>query len=113
MVRKNFLWMLAVSMVMGLTVLSCSDDEPGNQGDDGKGTGSDSPKYGVNFTLIDSDQQRYKTSTLVTEDLVGNGEYFTVSGFESIGDKVYTALCPLGFSAVSYTHLTLPAILRV
>ena len=36
MVRKNFLWMLAVSMVMGLTVLSCSDDEPGNQGDDGK-----------------------------------------------------------------------------
>ena len=22
----------------------------------------------------------------------------TVSGFESIGDKVYTALCPLGFS---------------
>lgn len=98
MVRKNFLWMLAVSMVMGLTVLSCSDDEPGNQGDDGKGTGSDSPKYGVNFTLIDSDQQKYKTSTLVTEDLVGNGEYFTVSGFESIGDKVYTALCPLGFS---------------
>ena len=98
MVRKNLLWMLAVSMVMGLTVLSCSDDEPGNQGDDGKGTGSDSPKYGVNFTLIDSDQQKYKTSTLVTEDLVGNGEYFTVSGFESIGDKVYTALCPLGFS---------------
>lgn len=100
MVKKNFLWMLLASLFMGMTVVACSDDETGatDNGDGGDGTEIDSPKYGINFTLVDSEQQKYKTSTFVTENLVGNGEYFTVSGFVPVGDKVYTALCPLGFS---------------
>ncbi len=98
MVKKNFWWMLSVSVLMGMTAVSCNDDELGTSGNEEGGTEIDSPKYGVNFTLVDSEQQKYKTSTFVTENLVGNGEYFTVSGFEPVGDKVYTALCPLGFS---------------
>jgi len=63
-----------------------------------KEEGNDLPKYGVTFTYIDVEAQTLATKTIVTEDLVGNGEYFTVSGIVDVNGKLYTALCPQGLS---------------
>lgn len=61
--------------------------------------GNDLPKYGVTFTIIDPEAQTLSTKTVVTENLVGNGEYFTVSGIVESDGKLYTGLCPQGLSA--------------
>ena len=63
-----------------------------------KDEGNDLPKYGVTFTYIDVEAQTLNTKTVVTENMVGNGEYFTVSGIVDSGGKLYTALCPQGLS---------------
>lgn len=59
---------------------------------------SNLPKYGVTFTLINAEEQKLTTRTIVTENLVNNGEYFTVSGIVDVNNKLYTALCPQGLS---------------
>ncbi|MDR3309414.1 MAG: DUF4374 domain-containing protein [Tannerella sp.] len=57
------------------------------------------PKYGVTFTFLNVEEQTLDTRTVITENLVdGNGEYFTVSGLVESGGKIYTALCPQGYS---------------
>jgi hypothetical protein len=57
------------------------------------------PKYGITYTVVDADLQVKKEYNFVTEDLAGNGEYYTVSGFEGVDNKVYTAIIPIGISA--------------
>lgn len=57
------------------------------------------PMYGITFTTVDAAQQVKQEYNLVTENLVGDGEYFTVSGFVGVNSKIYTSLCPLGISA--------------
>jgi hypothetical protein len=57
------------------------------------------PAQGVTFTCIDASAQTLATQTLVTENLLGNGEYVTFSGIAEANGKLYTAVCPLGVSA--------------
>jgi hypothetical protein len=54
---------------------------------------------GVTFTCIDTEAQTLATKTIVTENLLGNGEYVTFSGIVGSGGKLYTAVCPVGVSA--------------
>lgn len=56
------------------------------------------PKYGITFTYLDTEAQTLDTKTVVTENLTGNGEYYTISGFAQKEGKLYTALCPEGLS---------------
>lgn len=60
---------------------------------------TDNPKYGISFTTVDAAQQTKKEYVLVTEDLVGDGEYHTLSGFIGVNNKIYTSLIPVGTSA--------------
>lgn len=55
--------------------------------------------YGIAFTIVDAEQQTRQLTSLVTEDLLGDGQYCTLSGFVPVGDKIYTAICPAGYSA--------------
>lgn len=57
------------------------------------------PKYGITFTIVDAEQQVQTQYTLVTENLTGNGEYYTLSGFQGINNRIYTSLIPVGTSA--------------
>lgn len=57
------------------------------------------PLYGLVYNVIDAEQQRMSRTTIVTEDWLGNGEYCTVSGFIPVGSKIYTAICPSGYSS--------------
>ncbi len=57
------------------------------------------PKYGITFTRVDAALQVKKEYNFVTEDLAGDGEYFTLSGFVGINNKIYSALIPAGVSA--------------
>lgn len=63
-------------------------------------TKKERPQYGVTFTYLDVVNQTLKTKTVVTENMVdNNGEYYTVSGIVDVNNKLYTALCPQGYSA--------------
>ena len=57
------------------------------------------PMYGITFTVVNAEQQVKSEYNFVTENLTGDGEYYTVSGFEGKNDKIYTALIPVGISA--------------
>lgn len=77
------------------------------------GSSSSAYPYGINFTIVDAQAQTRKLANLVTEDMLGDGQYCTLSGFIPVGDKIYTAICPAGFSsygiengkAAGYEHL--------
>lgn len=56
------------------------------------------PQYGITFTLIDTEGQTLSTRTVGSENLLGTGEYCTVSGLVESNGKIYTALCPEGVS---------------
>lgn len=56
------------------------------------------PQYGITFTLIDAEGQTLSTRTVGSENLIGTGEYCTVSGFVESNGKIYTAVCPEGVS---------------
>ena len=55
-------------------------------------------QYGITFTKIDVENQTLTTQTVVTENLLGTGEYCTVSGIVESNGKIYTAVCPEGVS---------------
>lgn len=57
------------------------------------------PKYGIIYSVIDAEISSISQYTFVTENLTGNGEYYTVSGFVGTNDKIYTSLCPVGVSS--------------
>ncbi|MCC8146770.1 MAG: DUF4374 domain-containing protein [Bacteroidales bacterium] len=66
---------------------------------DAEDTGREYPKYGVTFTYLDVEAQTLATKTVVTENMVDdNGEYYTVSGIVDVNGKLFTALCPQGYS---------------
>ncbi|MDR1023019.1 MAG: DUF4374 domain-containing protein [Prevotellaceae bacterium] len=54
---------------------------------------------GVTFTYIDAETQTLATKTIITENILGNGEYATFSGISEANGKLYTAGCPIGVSA--------------
>lgn len=56
------------------------------------------PQYGITFTLIDAEEQTLSTRTVVSENMLGTGEYCTVSGLVEANGKIYTAVCPEGVS---------------
>lgn len=56
-------------------------------------------KYGVAFTILDTEAQtKDESQFLVTENLMGNGEYYTLSGIVEHNGKIYSGLCPVGMS---------------
>lgn len=61
-------------------------------------TGVANKKYGVTFSIIDMETEKATFKTVVTENLTGTGEYYTVSGVVERGGKIFTALCPQGLS---------------
>lgn len=56
------------------------------------------PQYGITFTLIDPENQVLSTRTVVSENMVGTGEYCTISGIVEANGKIYSAVCPEGVS---------------
>lgn len=56
------------------------------------------PKYGITFTLIDTEKQTLSTQTVDGENMVGTGEYCTLSGLVASNGKVFSAVCPEGVS---------------
>lgn len=56
------------------------------------------PKYGVTFTYLNVEEQTKYTKTAVTENMLGNGERYTVSGIVESNGKFFTALCSEGYS---------------
>lgn len=57
-------------------------------------------KYGVAFTVLDTEAQtKDESKFLITENLTGNGEYYTLSGIVEHNGKIYSGLCPVGVSA--------------
>ena len=56
------------------------------------------PAYGILFTTIDAENQVLDTKTINGENLLGTGEYVTVSGIVQHGNKLYTGVCPVGVS---------------
>lgn len=56
------------------------------------------PQYGITYTMIDAEKQTLSTQTVVTEDLLGTGEYCTLSGIVESGNKIYSGVVPEGFS---------------
>ncbi len=66
---------------------------------DAEDTQNEYPQYGVTFTYIDVNKQTLNTKTIVTENMVdNNGEYYTVSGIVESNGRLFTALCPQGYS---------------
>lgn len=71
---------------------------------------NDLNKYGVTFSIIDVNSQSMITKTVVTENMVdNNGEYYTFSGIVESGGKLYSALCPQGYSAYGVSKGRVPA----
>lgn len=56
------------------------------------------PKYGITFTKIDTENQVLSTQTVNSENILGTGEYCTISGLVESNGKIYTAVCPEGVS---------------
>lgn len=56
------------------------------------------PPYGITFTMINAEDQTLSTQTVVSENLLGTGEYCTISGIVASGDKIYSGVVPEGFS---------------
>ncbi len=55
--------------------------------------------YGILFTTIDTDNQILESKAIVSENMLGTGEYCTLSGFIQRGNKLFSAVCPVGVSA--------------
>lgn len=56
-------------------------------------------QQGVAFTILDTEAQSKAIKIISTENILGNGEYATISGIVEVNNKLYTAICPLGVSA--------------
>lgn len=78
-------------------LLICAASCPTNQYDVAD-TEKSYPKYGITFTYLDVEEQTKYTKTVLTENLMENGEYYTVSGIVESEGKFFTALCSEGFS---------------
>lgn len=52
------------------------------------------------FSYLDVDNETYTTNqeTILSENFLGNGEFVTLTGFEQVGDKIYTVATPMGLS---------------
>ena len=54
--------------------------------------------YGITYTLIDTENQALSTQTVSSENLLGTGEYCTISGIVQANGKIYGGICPEGVS---------------
>lgn len=61
-------------------------------------------EQGVAFTLLNTESQTQSSKIISTENILGNGEYATVSGIVDVNNKIYTAICPLGVSEWGAAH---------
>lgn len=62
--------------------------------------------YGVLFTKIDAEEQILTTETVVSENLLGTGEYCTLSGFLQRDNKLFSAVCPIGVSVYGVNNFS-------
>jgi hypothetical protein len=56
-------------------------------------------EQGIAFTILDTEAQSKAVKIISSENMLGNGEYTTVSGIVDVNNKIYTAICPIGVSA--------------
>ncbi len=54
--------------------------------------------YGINFSIIDVEEENLRTRSIMAEDFLGNKEYVTFSGILEANGKIYTAVVPIGCS---------------
>lgn len=62
------------------------------------------PKQGLTFSVINPEVPSSTSYTFITEDLFGDGEYYTISGFIPVGNKIYSAFIPCGYSDYGCTY---------
>lgn len=69
------------------------------------GTGATSTKddagnaaYGINFSIIDVENQTVDTKTILAEDFIGTKEYVMLAGLLEANGKIYAGVVPLGCS---------------
>jgi len=55
-------------------------------------------QQGIAFTILDTEAQSKQVKIISAENILGNGEYATISGIVEVNGKIYTAICPLGVS---------------
>lgn len=65
---------------------------------DAEDTNKEYPKYGMSMGKIDVEGQGLSEFTVLTENLMDDGEYFTMSGFLQSNGKLYTGLIQMGYS---------------
>ncbi|MDR3261099.1 MAG: DUF4374 domain-containing protein [Tannerella sp.] len=61
-------------------------------------------QQGIAFTMLDTEAQSKEVTIISSENILGNGEYATISGIVDVNNKIYTAICPLGVSAWGSAH---------
>lgn len=61
-------------------------------------TGETVQQKGFAFTILDAEQQTMYVNTVSTENFLGTGENCTFVGFAEANNKIYTAVCPQGYS---------------
>lgn len=54
--------------------------------------------YGINFSIIDVENETVGTKTILSENFLGNGEYVMLGGLLEANGKIYSAVVPLGCS---------------
>lgn len=54
--------------------------------------------YGINFSIIDVENETVSTKTITAENFLGNGEYVMLGGLLEANGKIYSAVVPLGCS---------------
>lgn len=54
--------------------------------------------YGINFCIIDVDEETTGTQTIIAEDFVGTKEYVMLSGLLEANGKIYAGVVPMGCS---------------
>lgn len=54
--------------------------------------------YGINFTILDVEDETTATKSIPAENFLGNGEYVMLSGLLEANGKIYAGVVPLGCS---------------
>ncbi len=54
--------------------------------------------FDINYLHVKNETLSTNSETLISENFLGTGEYVMLAGFEQVGDKLYSAVIPMGLS---------------
>lgn len=60
--------------------------------------------YGINFCLLDVEEETTDTKTILAENFLGNGEYVMLAGLLEANGKIYAGVVPMGCSPYGVAH---------